>query len=597
LVLAPFQRAIKEAAIYDDQWQLTLSTALGAVAVVVVILFYQTITVWLWGATVGKVLMGLSVKNVWEGEKIRLSQSLTRATYWILSWLFLGIPFLSVFSNFRRRPLHDRISDTFVTSLREGRSVLAPSHQEFALVRGVYWAFGTCISLLLFAGAVSTLSSWQKQTELISSLEDENVLCASVSEAQSEWPQENGHEAERLSVAMGLYASGSVDRKCLEGEVENLFSADEESSLLYLAKSFVYADNSELSDRYLEKVCNMNEKSDECRISRVIQNVAENNWQKMEAEFRELTNQSPIYAKIWAARQFLHRENYKMAEEFINRIPNIHGLSDFMVPAQAKILWGLNKKEEALGTEIAAYSTTSDEAKLDLASFMCFEQIWSQCGGLTSKSCSEFGQLVGSLDDSLSGLKSSMTYLRKWECEQKGHADYERLMSLPLHEDVKSLAAALSSQNTDGFSELLDDTSIDESFANEVSRRMIERTKSASLLKVIGEDWEKSRHTLAWQKVGETLFTHYFTMKNYPESIHVADVLLGDDTARSKELIEKAVVASIRGGQVERARQFFIQYAQRNPLPTFNAAREPASLNDVSAEFLEAAKKFMEKGL
>ena len=188
LVIAPFQRSMKEAAILDDQWQMSISMLLGALATLVLILFYQVTCVWLWRATPGKLLMGLRVRSIWEGEVISFSHALSRALYWVLSWLFLGVPFLATFSNYMRRPLHDRISDTVVVSVKVEKSVLAPSKKESSLVRGVYWAVATFIFLMVSSIFISNLAKWQSDTEFISALESDGVLCSEVSDAQEEWP-------------------------------------------------------------------------------------------------------------------------------------------------------------------------------------------------------------------------------------------------------------------------------------------------------------------------------------------------------------------------------------------------------------------------
>lgn len=587
LIVAPFQRAMKVSALADDQWGISFAFSLAFIAAAFLIVLYQAICVWRWGATVGKFAMGLRVESVWPTEKINLGQAVTRSFCWLLSCLLLGVPFLAVFANLMRRPMHDRLSDTVVLAVKKEKAVSAPSRHEYSLVRGIYGAFGFCLSVFVLLQAVLTVSSWKREAALIRALEGEDVLCAAVGEAQAEWPEVRGEEAERLNVAMALYAAGQVSRKCLEGEVESLFTAEDESPLLYLAKAFVHADQSDLSDSYLEKVCSMKEQSDECHFSRVVQAISASEWDEVEQKFKALDRaDTEPYILIWGVRQFLRQENFQKAQDFVSRLPNMKALGDFVIPAQAKILWGLNKNNEALGVEMAAYSAVNNAAKLDLAGFMCFEQLWSTCDSMNSKSCTQLSALAVELDDGLSDLKTSLAYLRKWECEHKSNINYEPLLAIGLHADVRALVLALKTPGTDGFNHLLDDAAIDEEMTGEVSRRIVERTRSHGLIKLIAEEWTRSRHTLAWRKVGETLFKKYFEMREYGESLKIADVIVSNSLTVSKGLLEAAVVAAVRSGQTNRAKKFFANYAETYPSGSVLAGRSPAS----STEFTEAVK-------
>lgn len=600
LVISPFQRSMKEAAIVDDQWQMTLSMSLIFLASLVLILFYQVVCIWLWGATVGKALMGLRVRSIWE-EEISFIHSVSRAFFWVLSWLFFGVPFLATFSNYMRRPLHDRISDTVVVSTKIEKSVRAPNQRETSVVRGVNWAFGTVLFLIVASLVVSMLVKWQSESELISSLELEDVLCPAVSEAHEEWPIAEGEkEIERLNVAMALYAAGSIDRRCLEGETESLMMGSEDSLALLLARSFVYAEYPDRSDMYLEKVCADSPESEECHFSKIIAAVSSGEWDHVEDEFEALSKQiegsktSNQYMAIWGVRQFLKRDNYIQAKNFMKYVPQVSALSNFYLPAQAKILWGLEKVEEVSGIESIAYSTINDDAKLDLASFLCFEQIWNSCENKNSSSCKQVSLLANEYDDSLTTVKASLAYLRKWECDAGERPDYESLHSLAMQPDVRALVLSLSASGTEGFNDLLGDPMVDEELASEVSRRILERTNSQGLIKTLFEDWQSARQTLGWKKLGETLFNKYFERKQYAESLQVVDKLIANGVASSKTILEHATIAAIRSGQLARAKKILSNYARDYPLPNFSSDRMPANEN---SEFIEIVNQFIKGSL
>ena len=593
LILAPFQRTMKESILFDNQWRFSESIFWAALSVFLVLILFQTLFVWLWGGTPGKALLGLRVQNVWGG-KITLQQSFVRAFYWLVSCAVFGIPFLSTFSNLLRRPLHDRISDTVVVSLRAGRVVRSPGLRESGLVDGVYGSVGAMLILMLGLMAYSALSGWRKQKDLISDLESQEIVCEAVSHAIEDWPTFQSDEPDRLEVAMSLYAAGSISLKCLQGEVEQLFPDSADSAILNLARSFIYSDHSELSDSYLEAVCAKYPQSDECHFSQLISASAEKDWKTVDKEAAHFTPQTPAYISIWIARQDVLREDFGAAREMLARIPDSQALADLTAPMKAKILWALGQQEEALGIESVAYSWLNEEAQIELSSFLCFERIWSDCEQLKSRSCERFQKLAAEVDGSLAAVKSSLAYLRSWECQQKSRLNYETLITVPMNAEVKNIVMALNEKGADSFTELTNDESLDEEVRQESSRRMVERTKNISLLKLISKDWTQSRHTLAWRKVGETLFRKFYELQEYGESLSVAENLLPNVFEKSllKKIEEGAVVAALKIGQTDRAKALFRAYAQKYPLPTDSSGRVPASTSD----FTEAVRILTAKG-
>jgi uncharacterized RDD family membrane protein YckC len=589
LILAPFERQIKESALYNDQMAISFTTTLAIVTAIAFVILYQALMTWRYSATLGQIILGLRVQSLWPNERVRFGQALLRSVIWSISWLLFGLPLLAIFSNRLRRPLHDRVADTWVVSVRKERVGRTPSRQESALVRGVFWAFGVSLAFVVGVYLVSTLHGLDRQRELVSTLESEEALCESISEAQQDWPEENGKPAERLSVALSLYAAGSIDRKCLQAEVENLHQFDEASPMLYLVKSFIYAEKPEISDRYLKKICDRFANSAECHMSTVIQSVADDDWDTVQSQFALLKDSELVYPAIWAIRQYIKHEDYRSAEEFLRLIPDTRLLADFVVPARTKILWSVNRREEAIGAETTAYANLDLEGKLDLSSFMCFEKLWSDCGAVTDKSCQTFGQITHSYDDIYSSLQTSLAYLRTWECENSGHRDYEALLSYPLNDDVHALVAALAAPGTDGFAELVQDQSAPDMFRAEVVRRMAERSNSVTDLKELSDEWRAKPNTASWQKVGATIFRRLYTLREYKLSAEVADLMnarieLGTG---NRTLFENFVIAAFKSGELDRARKFFARYEQSYPLPYTVASRMTASEDS----FIDVVKK------
>lgn len=593
LILAPFQRMIKEGAIVSSQYQMTYAILFGFIAVIAILLLYQTICILFWGATIGKALLGLQVQSVLQGQRIKFLQSLTRAVFWIFSWFVLCIPFVAVFSNFLRRPLHDRISDTIVVTRYRERVIAKPTRHEVAMANGVYWGFGVIITTFLTVFLIKNISKLEYDAEQISALENESLLCPEVGDAQSEWPREENKEAKRLSVAMALFAAGSIDRICLQNEVEYLFLKSEASPLLYLAKSIIYSDQPEISEKYLEKICAFDPESYECKMSDIVSDVSQEDWESASKKFNFKYENAPVYFIIWAVRQYIERNEYLLAQQFAEKIPNLKILSDFIVPAQMKILWGLHKKTEVRGLETAAYSTLSDEAKLEFSSFICFENLWASCEQAESKSCVQIDDLLTKVEGGLSSIKTSLAYLRKWECENEkagGRNDYKSLEELDLHPDVRALVAGLyekklaeksgkKSDDQDELSELLNDDTLSDDLVSEISRRMLSQTKSIGSIKILTKNWLNAKETLGWIKTGETLFKKYFEIKQYEDGLKIVDEIFKRTQYLSKDILENSVVAAMRVGQEIRARKLILLYAESYPLPALirEDSRGPAS--------------------
>lgn len=596
LVLAPFQRVVKEGAIYGSQNQMIYAVLLGFAAVIGLLLTYQTICVWVWGATIGKMFLGLRVECLLSGHKIKLMQSLTRASFWILSWGFLGVPFASIFSNVLRRPLHDRISDVIVVTRRRERIVFMPTRQEIALVGGVYWAFGVAVAFMLTLSLIKNVSNLEDNSERIAELEGENMLCSDISTGQNDWPRENKEETTRLSVAMALYAAGTIDLRCLQNEVEYLFLTSEESPMLYLAKAFIYADQPEVSEMYLEKVCGLNNESYECEMSQIIRDIAEDKWEMASQKFVLNYENAPVFFNIWATRQHVDRGEFALAQKFATQIPELKILSDFMVPAQTKILWGLHRESEVRSLETTMYSTLNDSAKLDLASFICFENLWATCDQVSSKSCQQIDGLLTKVEDGLASAKTSLAYLRKWECEHENNGqakDYASLDLLAMHPDVSAFISGISDKNSDDISELLKDESLNDDLASEVLRRMLNRAQSVGSVRMYTKTWSQSRGTLSWIKMGETLFAKYFEMEYYEDSLKVIDEILSRAQYLSKNILQSGVVAAMRSNQPMRARKLMLIYAEKYPLPMVmgDDIRGPASDSEFASSVLQLLRR------
>ena len=74
---------------------------------------YWTITIGTWGRTAGKALLRVKVVRA-DGSKVGYTRSFARYLAYYISWLTLGLGFLAIALNPRKRGLHDLVCGTRV---------------------------------------------------------------------------------------------------------------------------------------------------------------------------------------------------------------------------------------------------------------------------------------------------------------------------------------------------------------------------------------------------------------------------------------------------------------------------------------------------
>ena len=99
----------------------------------------------------GQIFMKLKVVNFPDANQaLTVEQSLARSFFYFLNFAFLGIPFFELFTNDRRRIMHERISETMVVSLTKGQDDLPlPIEKKFFSLFSKYLLVGVLVSFLL----------------------------------------------------------------------------------------------------------------------------------------------------------------------------------------------------------------------------------------------------------------------------------------------------------------------------------------------------------------------------------------------------------------------------------------------------------------
>ncbi|MCB0357715.1 MAG: RDD family protein, partial [Bdellovibrionales bacterium] len=389
LSTAPFKRNIFSAVLLDNNLSFVISIFLGALSTIVVITIYNFISIWLFGATFGKRFVGIRVIDVWSKNKPRFSVSFLRAITWWVGLLSFGFSFASIFTNTRRRALHDRISETMVVSDKY-KAIQKPSVYESSIVKGIFAGFIAFISVIIVVIILDLQRDLSKSNEVTAMLEEKGGLCGSVGKAYREWPVEIKSTTPRLEVAMALFSAGIISESCLEGEASFVFRQDIESPMAYLAKAFVYSDRSKLSDSYLQRVCELAKDSKECFMSEIVAQWDKEDWGDVNNKFLSINADWPIYIQIWAVRNAINQGDFLFAKKILDSLPNVDSLKNFKINFKTKSFVADFDRAHLNNLTDLALSSLDENEKLNLSTWLCYQQISLNCETLNTKSCDYF---------------------------------------------------------------------------------------------------------------------------------------------------------------------------------------------------------------
>ena len=116
LVLAPVQRRMQEAQFINDFHGIIFNIFLSWVIVFLLLVIYWTFFTFHSGTTIGKRIFQIKVVSLWPQYTLSLWDAFVRSTVHFFELCFIGIFHFSIFSDPRRRLLHDRLSNTIVVS-------------------------------------------------------------------------------------------------------------------------------------------------------------------------------------------------------------------------------------------------------------------------------------------------------------------------------------------------------------------------------------------------------------------------------------------------------------------------------------------------
>lgn len=540
LLSSPFKRWIMVSFLTGNETELFALIFAMVFLAAALIVIYQTLMHFFFRATIGKILFDLRVQSIFPGEPLTFWGCFARSIIWTIEILCLGLPMLAVFSNGRRRPLHDRGSDTIVVS-RSDFGVAAPLTWERGLVRSF---FGFCFAFVFAAGAAQGYDLFTKVTQGrdLASLTDKEggSACETVSRHMSD---ETGEHA-RLETAMSLYAAGLADRACLEGEVEReIASQVPVAPVTYLAQAFINSDDAEVSNSYLDQVCVIANDSPECAMSKVVGLWSEQNWDGVNLLF----SRAPLskgYLEVWAVRNYMKQAQYPKALKFLDILANRRELADFTLVERVRALWNSYAEKEAAAAYAQALPSLAREQGEDLSRWLCAQQLQGEkgCDALAQLACknAEIGSEASDID--FEDPTAAMSHVLAFECRSDNGVDYLALGENAQSEDWKRFFLAnvkRARQNNTASAELytriIASDSAPEILKIESVRRLAEFATPNQMDGLIAR-WQELTSRETWVKSGNILLNGLIRNNKNDVALRVAHGLMSNESLSPRAL-------------------------------------------------------------
>jgi len=531
LLSAPFKRWMMASFILGNEPDFISLVGVMTLMAVVLVVSYQASFHFFFGATLGKMLFDLKVKPAFGDERMTFMSCVGRSLVWILEFVCLGLPLLSVFTNSQRRTLHDRVSDTCVVSMN-GTGTVAPHPVERGLVRGFV---GSCLLFALLVAGVQVHQFFDKmklEHNLIATFDHESGACEVVDKNIGDEEESTAKPHARLELAMSLYAAGLAERNCLEVELEREIATQTPvGGITYLAQAFVNADDAEVSNSYLDQVCEDTPASVECTMSKVVSRWSDEDWSAVEDLLANATKGSG-YLEVWAVRHHMKQAHYQEALAYLDELSDHRELSEFSLVQRVKAYFNsyqTNEAEAALASAIPALP--KDDAD-DISAWVCAQALQNGCAALDKLPCREVPapKEMGEIDFEHSAV--ALAKVMSLECHGDDAVDYLTFSQAVKNEDWQTFFRANLKRQKDDlsaayklFADVVNSNTTPELLRVEALRRVAQFATTPQLHALV-ESWRGFESKDSWIKGGNLLFARLMEKKDRDSALRVARYLM-----------------------------------------------------------------------
>lgn len=598
-ISAPLKRTMVEAVVLNTQSPFMQALAIAVVAAILLLVCYQTLFIYFYGGTPGKLAFGLRVVDVWHHRRPSLGASLVRAGVYLGEIFLLGLPWLSVFGNTRRRPIHDRLADTVVISTkRPGAS--APGFVEATFVGSVYSALLAMAVLATVVTGMEILKRMENEESVLAWMDgdrDRDSHCEAVDDAaKTSFIGDSAQD--RMELGMELFAAGVIDQTCLSQEADvALNEPGGESGLAYLAKAFANADNGDLSNDYLAKACELGPQSEACMMTTIVQNWSDENWDQVAELFSALPTPASPHVTVWKVRYFMKQGKFEQALQVMESLDGRPALASYMVPERVKALWRSHRLEEARLVATTGLETLAEKERLSLSGWLCYEELSRQCSESHPLSCEHFVQEAHrQTEEPLHSAGWLAMILLKEKCDNLAAPEaYEALREATGETGVQTLLGILTkwskgtrSQARTEMADFIKEEGVPDALRNEGLRRLVMWSESTEELAGWIKHWEELKPGPR-RAVGPTLFQALRQRGKLDEALSIGWQLL-DENRTDLQMNRDLVVAAYQLGRRKDAWKLLRSYRERYDV--LNQGRSPASTDEFVAVAKMLSKEF-----
>lgn len=588
LLLAPVKKHVHTLQLLNETVPWIVFIAMYGTAFLIAVLYFS-LGVYFKGCTIGKRLFDIYIVSYEQEHPITFWQSVLR-TLVLFFDVLLVFPLFAIYGHSNRRPAHDRIADTIVVSRGE-RFSAKPNWVEKSFVRTSLWLVVILALTFLYTEVVKWKTTndgkdWFTQLELV------GKACETVGAAQKTWPLEKGATPSRIQVALALFGAGTIDQDCLQSEIDHSFLGRKQQELSYLASSFTRSENPSISNKYLEKVCEVDMNSEACQFTELVQLWSEKKWQKADEMFEKLLGGASIYVKIWAIRHFERTKDFEKELALIEALWPIDSLAEFFETHKTVALWGMQQVEPAEMLAKMSYAHLDDATRTEFAASMCMQETQAGCYSLSM--CKVFRKNLEQNISLLAKPSIAVGFLEMAKCEKTTDSD-----------DTKELVVASQDselQKLYQFIVMQKENKLDDARAGlkeylegnqepglQVSAYLQLLTVSNSIEEIdsVREEWESmDPYSWNWRYLGNKLLSRYSELQNSQGVYLVGHAML--ESRYAPEVVYKmTAVAAAELGQEQEAlttyKKWQTHFAKNNVQKEntdTSASRAPASQNE-----------------
>lgn len=378
LLASPFRKWYIEAQLFGDDSAVRRAIFLLIWGYMFGAILWMTTWIAMTGTTPGKKLLGLKVVDVWSRSKPRPMHAFLRACGMVVSLASLGIPFIAILTNPRRRPMHDRVSDTVVITNHPARRALGPSVNEFATGSALH-VMGTGF-LLLFMLVVT--EHWLSAPTADAKIAQCKIIDEGVAHTKT------SNAGQRLDVALALEVASLVNSNCLITEASKVLWVDQAKgnpavvARAYLARGFAESSD-DIKKKYFTKVCDQSKTDDACVIAKAELQALEGEPDKpTNAEFTPKTE----FGRLWKMNHLYQDGEYSSLVDAKPMQSMFPLLTEYSESLRLQAIKRSGLKDETLKMAQTVFWRGSQATKTQIAKTVC-----SDYSGL---SCSAEGQEI-----------------------------------------------------------------------------------------------------------------------------------------------------------------------------------------------------------